>query len=109
MPDRRARIRNLNDKFRTTLDGGRVVVDERVNKLGPALVAKVLTAVRDFDQWDQGNDPLETHDFGMFDVDEHQLVFMITYLDMRTDARSTDLSNPNITTRVLTISMYEEV
>ena len=43
-----AKIRELNDRFRTTGIGGRVMMTTGVQALGEKTVASVLTAVREF-------------------------------------------------------------
>src|SRR5690242_11257442 len=56
LPDK-ARIRQLNDAFRTTFVGGLVVMTAGVDALPSEVKARVLQAVRDFRDFDEGNDP----------------------------------------------------
>ena len=58
------RIRDLNDSLRRTLTGGRISVTAGVNAMGLAHVAALITKLREFDQFDEGNDPHGEHDFG---------------------------------------------
>lgn len=46
--DRTNLIRELNDAFRTTLSGGRVMLTASVSAFGPARVALLLQRVRSF-------------------------------------------------------------
>ena len=55
-PDK-ARIRELNDTFRMTFTGGRVMMTREVNELEAETKAKLVAAVRSFDRFDKGNDP----------------------------------------------------
>ena len=50
------RIRELNDTFRRTFTGGRVMLTSGVDALPPDKKAKVLHAVRLFDAFDNDND-----------------------------------------------------
>ena len=51
------RIRALNDRFRTTLIGGRVMATAGVAALGAGRVQRLLARVRAFDAFDRDNDP----------------------------------------------------
>src|SRR5687767_11105679 len=57
------RIRTLNDVFRQTFIGGTVTLTSGVAALPPEHQAKVLTAIRTFTEFDEGNDPHREHDF----------------------------------------------
>src|SRR5271165_1221661 len=54
---KRMRRRALNDAFRTTFRGGRVVVTSGVNALADAVQRVVFRKIRDFDAFDDENDP----------------------------------------------------
>jgi hypothetical protein len=47
----------LNDDFRRTGAGGKVVITEGVNMLGDELTEQAIQAVRAFDAFDADNDP----------------------------------------------------
>ena len=104
-----AEIAALNDAFRTTFDGGRVVITEGVLSLEDDAVAKALMAVRRFDAFTPENDPYGEHDFGALEVDGHKLFFKIDYRDARDpDWGSLNPADPEKTTRVMTVMLTEE-
>lgn len=102
------RIRKLNDTFRRTFDGGRVVTTEGVDALNATLKAAVLRQVRNFDRFDHGNDPREEHDFGNFEIAGERFFFKIDYYDPEMEGGSEDPADPAKTTRVLTVMKAEE-
>lgn len=96
-------IRSLNDGFRTTFIGRQVMISAGVQARGPEFVRKAALAVRDFESFDETNDPHGEHDFGTFVVDDQKLFWKIVYYDRALEAGSPDPANPALTTRVLTI------
>lgn len=101
-------IRRLNDQLRQTFSGGRVVMTQGVTGLADDTVARVLKAVREFDDFSEDNDPYGTHDFGMLDIDGERLMWKIDAYDRNLEYGSPDSANPNVTTRVLTILLASE-
>src|SRR6266852_5591453 len=65
--DKTARIRELNDAFRRTFVGGRVMLTAGVDALADAEKAAVLAKVRTFDAFSGDNDPHNEHDFVSFE------------------------------------------
>ena len=63
-PQNTAAVRDLNDRFRTTLTGGRVLMTAGVAALEAESTARVLTAVRTFTAFTEDNDPGQEHEFG---------------------------------------------
>lgn len=105
---KRDRIRELNDKFRTTLTGGRVVLTSGVDALDFDVKATVLRKVATFDDFGEENDPHKEHDFGSFDLAERKFFWKIDYYDQTLAFGSDDPSDPEQTTRMLTIMLAEE-
>lgn len=103
-----AAIRALNDGFRRTFIGGRVMVTQGVQALGETEMAAVLQRVQTFDAFDEANDPHHEHDFGAIDLDGQKLFWKIDYYDKTMDYGSPDPSDPKVTTRVLTVMLAEE-
>jgi Protein of unknown function (DUF3768) len=106
--DRTHRIRVLNDNFRSTFVGGRVVMTQGVNELPLVTKARVLLAVQSFDKFDADNDPHREHEFGSFEIEGETYFFKIDYYDLDMEGGSEDPADPEKTTRVLTIMRAEE-
>jgi hypothetical protein len=102
------RIRVLNDNFRTTFLGGRVVMTAGVAELPLDIQARVLIYVQRFVDFNQGNDPYGEHDFGTFEVAGETFYWKIDYYNRDMTAGSEDPSDPERTTRVLTIMFAGE-
>ena len=103
-----ARIRELNDAFRTTFTGGRVMMTNGVDALGPSAKAELLSAVRSFSSFTTANDPYCEHDFGSIEVEGQKFLWKIDYYDMAMGQHSVDATNPEATIRVLTIMRADE-
>lgn len=104
----RRRIRVLNDNFRTTFVGGRVVFTEMVAALPRDTKAQVILAVQSFNAFDTDNDPYQEHDFGSFTLAGASYFFKIDYYSLDMSAGSDDPADPSVTTRVLTIMHASE-
>ena len=102
------RIRQLNDAFRTTFCGGRVVMTAAVNELPPCVKANALLQMGNFDAFTEDNDPHAEHDFGRFQLVGHTFFWKIDYYDKRGEFGSEDPSNPEITSRVLTLMLASD-
>jgi hypothetical protein len=100
-----AKIRELNDAFRTTMTGGRVMMTAGVQALGEKMVASVLTAVRGFTAFSADNDPHKEHDFGSFEIAGRKFFFK---LDLYEDPEVKGADGQPATTRILTIMLAEE-
>lgn len=103
-----SRIRRLNDKFRRSFDGGKVLITCGVRALGPVLVQEIVLAVRRFDQFTPANDPHDEHDFGSFSSGRQRLCWKIDYDDQSMQFDSSDPSEEAETIRVLTIMLKSE-
>lgn len=102
------RIRVLNDLFRVTFQGGRVMLTSGVAGLPVDTKARVILAVQQFKDFDEGNDPHNEHDFGAFEVDDEKFFFKIDYYDRDIRYGADDPSDPEHTTRVMTIMLANE-
>ncbi len=101
-------IRDLNDRFRASLEGGKVLVTQGIQSLGPAATAVILQAVARFKQFTRANDPHDEHDFGGFEYGDLTVFWKIDYYDEQLELASPDPADPNVTTRVLTIMLASE-
>ena len=103
-----AKIRALNDAFRRSLTGGKVMMTAGIAALSAAMQAKVLNEVRTFDAFTADNDPHGEHDFGNFEVDGRKIFWKIDYYDAAMEFGSEDPADSAKTTRVLTIMLASE-
>lgn len=101
-------IRDLNDRFRASFEGGKVLVTQGIQSLGPAATAVILQAVARFKQFTRANDPHDEHDFGGFEYGDLTVFWKIDYYDEQLELASPDPADPRVTTRVLTIMLASE-
>jgi Protein of unknown function (DUF3768) len=108
--DKTTLIRELNDIFRTTLIGGRIILTEGISSLSPKDIDAVLQLVSKFDNFSEDNDPYGEHDFGSFKHNGKTIYFKIDYYaaDSNLSWGSNDPSDPKVTERVLTIMFSHE-
>jgi hypothetical protein len=102
------RIRVLNDNFRSTFVGGRVVMTQGVEALPVDNKVKLLAAVRSFNDFDKDNDPYGEHDFGSIELENQTWFFKLDYYSKNMEGRSEDPSDQSKTARVLTIMRADE-
>ncbi len=104
-----ARIRQLNDELRGgNCLKGQIVITSGIAALGDDFKLQVAKAVSKFDTFTPENDPHQEHDFGSIEVGNHKVFFKIDYYDLELKMHSPDASDPDVTTRVLTIMLAEE-
>jgi uncharacterized protein DUF3768 len=101
-------IRALNDAFRTTMTGGRVLMTAGVDALPSDVKAVVLQRVATFSDFTKENDPHGEHDFGNFTLASRKFFWKIDYYDANMEFGSEDPADASKTTRVLTIMLAEE-
>jgi hypothetical protein len=102
------KIRELNDAFRRTGDGGRIIFTAGVSGEGIAFSHQVLALVRRFEDFTPDNDPHQEHDFGSLTHGGHKLFWKIDYYDATCEYGSENPADPDQTTRVLTIMLADE-
>ncbi len=102
------RIRALNDALRVSMQGGKFVMTRGVAALDPERLAEVLTTLRGFTKFTPDNDPYGEHDCASFEVRGSRYMFKIDYYDRNMEFGSEDPSDPDQTTRVLTVMLTEE-
>jgi hypothetical protein len=101
-------IRVLNDNFRSTFIGGRLVLTSGVSELPIDVKAQALLTVKSFSAFSEDNDPYGEHDFGGFEIAGEQFFWKIDYYDLQCQYGSEDPSDPERTTRVLTVMLADE-
>ncbi len=102
------RIRALNDQLRTTFSGGQILLTPGIRELGEQGVMAVLHAVKDFDDFSDANDPHGEHDFGSFEHQGQTIYWKVDYYDRDLAYGSPDPTNPEVTSRVLTVLLSSE-
>lgn len=107
-PDVIKRIRDLNDNFRRTFNGGVVVLTRGITNLADTVQARLLHKVKTYNAFDEDNDPHAEHDFGYVDLDGMRFYFKLDYYDRSMEMGSPDPSDPTVTKRVLTLMRSDE-
>jgi hypothetical protein len=102
------RIRVLNDNFRSTFVGGRVLTTAGVAELSVDTKAQLLLAVQSFSNFTKDNDPHGEHDFGAIELEGETYFFKLDYYDADMRYGSENPADPNVTARVLTIMRADE-
>lgn len=103
-----AEVRRLNDLLRCNGEGGRRVITSGIEGLEPQTVRKILAAVASFDAFNGENDPYGEHDCATLEVEGTRVLWKIDYYDKTLSFGSEDPSDPEATTRVLTVMLIEE-
>jgi hypothetical protein len=79
-----------------------------VNSLPAGTRAAAIERTRHFQDFNPENDPHGEHDSGRFEIDGEEFIFKIDYYDKDLRYGSEDPSDPEKTTRVLTIMRADE-
>lgn len=101
-------ITELNDNFRRTLAGGKLLLSRAVSTLPPEDVCTIIRLVQQYSAFTPANDPYKEHDFGSIDYQGNKIFWKIDYYDTQYLFFSNAPANPNLTKRVLTIMMADE-
>lgn len=101
-------IRQLNDRFRRSFVGGRVVMTAGVAALADKTWSELAKTVQAFDAFSVDNDPHGEHDFGSCELDGQRFLWKIDYYDQGLEFGSDDPADPAVTVRVLTVMLAEE-
>ena len=103
------KIAELNDLFRKgDRSLGIVTATTMVKALSPERQRALFRLIRNFDNFEPGNDPYGEHDFGRVDLDEEGYFFKIDYYDQNLEGGSEDPSDIKLTKRVMTIMHRSE-
>ena len=71
------KIRKLNDEARKTFSNCRVMITRGVQALDN--LDDILTAVREFDEFNTDNDPYGEHDFGKIEIGGEVIFWKFDY------------------------------
>lgn len=102
------KIRQLNDAFRKSFSGGRVVLTCGIASLPLVQQNEVINKVKNFNDFTEDNDPYGEHDFGCFDYRGKQIFWKIDLYDLNYEFYSPQPDDETQTNRVLTIMFAEE-
>ena len=102
------RIQALNDQFRQTLLGGRVVMTPGVAAMADEDRRALIDRARRFDEFTPENDPYGEHDFGSIELGECRYFWKIDYYDPTLTCGSSDASDAAATERVMTLMRADE-
>ena len=102
-------IAELNDRFRKgDRSLGKTVGSEIFSNLSPDQKLAIIRLVREFDDFNEGNDPHQEHDFGSVEYDGDKWLWKIDYYDPNYEHGSEDPANPAVTRRLMTIMLASE-
>ncbi|MEZ0085201.1 hypothetical protein ABIF72_007699 [Bradyrhizobium japonicum] len=99
------KIALLNDAFRNTFRGGKVMMTIGVAELADCVKAEALRQVADFSEFTPENDPHGEHDFGSFDLVGRKFFWKI---DLYEEPDVKDANGDPVVNRVLTIMLASE-
>ena len=102
------RIRELNDAFRTTLIGGRVVLSAGVRILSECLRRRVMRTLQSSRALRSFGKPNPEHESGTFTVQDIEFYWTIDYYDSTPEFAVRDPSDQVSTKRVLTLMLSSE-
>ena len=100
-----ARIRELNDAFRRSFSGGKVMMTAGVDALPDMVKAAAIRKVVTFDEFTEDNDPYDEHDFGKFELCGRRFFWKI---DLYEEPGVKSKNGEPVVNRVLTIMLADE-
>ena len=101
-------VASLNDAFRTSFNGGILVLTAGIQALPEEVQVGILYNVRRFNDFTPDNDPHGEHDFGSLTVQGHRVFFKIDYYDLSMECHSENAADSRVTNRVLTVMLAGE-
>lgn len=102
------KVRSLNDDLRIRRLGGIVVITEGIAALGPSTIRDIISAITAFDGFTPENDPYGEHDCAIMTVGGVKIIWKIDYYDLARRYHSSDPSDRNVTSRIMTIMRADE-
>src|ERR1039457_3240381 len=88
------RIRQLNDAFRKTFAGGKMVMTANVAALPEMVKSSALGKVGEFNDFTPENDPHGEHDYYSFEHCNRTFIWKCDYYDKEMEAGSEDPADP---------------
>ena len=108
LSDKTATIQRLNDAFRTTFAGGKMVMTASVAALPEMVKSSALLKVAEFKDFTPDNDPHGEHDFLSFEHCNRTFFWKCDYYNKEMDGGSEDPADSDKTTRVGTLMLAED-
>ena len=112
MRDKSEIIARLNDTFRqaagTPEETGLIFKTHGIVSLPIGDQLEILELVKTFNDFSQSNDPHGEHDFGRIEYKGDKIFWKIDYYDRDGKLGSPDPSDPDVTTRALTVLFAHE-
>ena len=102
------KIQVLNDRFRQTFNGGKVLMTSGVSELPLSEQITLMNLVRTFNEFNGNNDPYGEHDFGKIDLNGTAYFWKIDYYDADLLGHSPDPTDETVTRRLLTVMRADE-
>lgn len=103
-------IQRLNDSFRQSFAGGRVLLTPGVQELGSDSIPDLLGRIQTYPaaKFDSGNDPYGEHDFGSLEYMGTKYFWKIDYYDTNLEFHADNPADSSLTRRVMTIMRADE-
>lgn len=102
------KIRELNDKFRRSGQGGVTLISLGVHDLGAKAVADIRKDIASITSFSKEDDPDGMHDFGSVSHNGRLIYWMIEHYDKDIANEAEDPSDADETTRVMSIILSTE-
>ena len=106
------KIRALNDNFRRNIFTNNTLGEVCLTAGGAALIPwqqlQLLEEIATYEDFNEGNDPYQEHDFGSVEYKGTDYFFKIDYYDNDLKYHSPDPANASLTHRVLTVMRADE-
>ncbi|TPJ45849.1 DUF3768 domain-containing protein [Mesorhizobium sp. B2-6-6] len=102
------KTRLLNDDLRIRRLGGTIVITAGIAALGPSAIRNIISAITAFEGFAPENDPYGEHDCAVMTISEIKIIWKIDYYDLSRRYHSSDPSDRNVTSRVMTIMRADE-
>ena len=101
-------IAKLNDEFRANPSLGTLILTEGIRANSSEDIATIINKVRNFDDFDEDNNPYGEKDFGAFTFKGKKIFWKIDYHDNKFLFLSPNACKPRLTNRVMTIMYADE-
>ena len=101
-------IQLINDNFRRTFQGGKVVLTRGIRALPKMEIAEIMLKVSRYNDFTTANDIYEERDYGSFEYHGNKIIWKIDYYDKNYEYASENPADVTKTNRVLTIMLADE-